>query len=143
MRITLKSMHICRLIRISRKGATVKAEKKSRIFCTLPNVGILKASQIPQSDLLLQARASKEIRRFSETLEMCFEPLKIIVTCLLACFCESFSTFTPFFEKFVLHSTKHWQLNLLLKNLSRKSELRVHTVRQSQIVSKNSIFRKK
>ena len=90
MRITLKSMHICRLIRISRKGATVKAEKKSRIFCTLPNVGILKASQIPQSDLLLQARASKEIRRFSETLEMCFEPLKIIVTCLLASFVKAF-----------------------------------------------------
>ena len=44
-------MHICRLIRIRRKGA-VKKHKKAAFFRTLPNVGILKASQIPQSDLL-------------------------------------------------------------------------------------------
>ena len=45
-------MHICRLIRIRRKGAVKKQKKAAAFFRTLPNVGILKASQIPQSDLL-------------------------------------------------------------------------------------------
>ena len=52
---------------------------------------------------------------------MCFEPLKIIVTCLLATFVKAFQPSLLFFFKRVLHWTKHWQLNLLLKNLSRKS----------------------
>ena len=115
-------MHICRLIRKRCNSKSWKKVKNFLYFAKRRNFESITNSPEWSATTSSKGKQAKKLDDFLRRLKCVLNLWKSLWHAFLLLLWKLFNLHSFFFLRLrVLHWTKHWQLNLLLKNLSRKS----------------------